>query len=162
MKHAELLAAARRVLWQTWNSSSEEIGASGAQGLLDAGMLVEAGGAGELERLRARVAELESTPADLTEPDVDGAGRTHAEYYPTQAPDVPGPVGDPIAYCPTGISCGCGKDAHSNLVPCEPAPAEDPSRSRGASEIKHPVMRPTRDHLAENPLPEQKRKDSAA
>jgi hypothetical protein len=27
-------------------------------------------------------------------------------------------MNDPIAYGPTGIPCGCGKDAHSNLVPC--------------------------------------------
>lgn len=27
-------------------------------------------------------------------------------------------AGDPIAYGPTGIRCGCGKNAHSNLVPC--------------------------------------------
>lgn len=26
----------------------------------------------------------------------------------------------PLAYGPTGIPCGCGKDAHSNLVPCLP------------------------------------------
>ena len=37
--------------------------------------------------------------------------------------------------------------------------AEAPSR--GASEIKHPAMRPTREHLADNPLPEQ-RTDGAA
>lgn len=29
-------------------------------------------------------------------------------------------MNDPIAYGPTGIRCGCGKDAHSNLVPCRP------------------------------------------
>ncbi|MEU7010404.1 hypothetical protein [Streptomyces sp. NPDC046332] len=34
------------------------------------------------------------------------------------------PSGDPIAYGPTGIRCGCGKDAHSNLVPCRQQ--EDP------------------------------------
>jgi hypothetical protein len=28
--------------------------------------------------------------------------------------------GDPLAYGPTGIRCGCGKNAHSNLVPCQP------------------------------------------
>ncbi|AAR29694.1 hypothetical protein VWBp04 [Streptomyces phage VWB] len=33
---------------------------------------------------------------------------------------------------------------------------------RGASEIKHPSMRPTREHLAKNPMPEQQRKDGAA
>lgn len=29
-------------------------------------------------------------------------------------------MNDPIAYGPTGIRCGCGKDAHSNLTPCQP------------------------------------------
>lgn len=29
---------------------------------------------------------------------------------------------DPLAYGPTGVPCGCGKDAHSNLVPCQPDP----------------------------------------
>lgn len=29
-------------------------------------------------------------------------------------------MNDPLAYGPTGIRCGCGKDAHSNLVPCQP------------------------------------------
>lgn len=27
---------------------------------------------------------------------------------------------DPLAYGPRGYCCGCGKDAHSNLVPCLP------------------------------------------
>jgi hypothetical protein len=31
-------------------------------------------------------------------------------------------MNDPLAYGPTGIPCGCGKDAHSNLVPCQPDP----------------------------------------
>jgi hypothetical protein len=29
---------------------------------------------------------------------------------------------DPLAYGPTGVPCGCGKDAHSNLVTCQPDP----------------------------------------
>ena len=34
------------------------------------------------------------------------------------------PTPDPIAYGPTGYTCGCGKPAHSNLTPCTPdAPA---------------------------------------
>ncbi|MEU5490265.1 hypothetical protein AB0G98_21320 [Streptomyces sp. NPDC020196] len=37
---------------------------------------------GEIDRLRDRVAELETMLADATEPDVDGAGRTYQEYYP--------------------------------------------------------------------------------
>ncbi|MCM1976801.1 hypothetical protein [Streptomyces sp. G1] len=36
-----------------------------------------------------------------------------------QAPEQH-PYGDPLAYGPTGIPCGCGKPAHSNLVPCQP------------------------------------------
>ncbi|WP_340382248.1 hypothetical protein U5640_36205 [Streptomyces sp. SS7] len=28
--------------------------------------------------------------------------------------------GDPLAYGPSGIPCGCGKPAHSSLVPCQP------------------------------------------
>ena len=39
----------------------------------------------------------------------------------------PYPDGDPIAYGPTGIRCGCGKNAHSNLVPCRQE--EDPHES---------------------------------
>ncbi|MFB6805400.1 hypothetical protein [Streptomyces sp. NPDC056387] len=31
---------------------------------------------------------------------------------------------DPIAYGPRGYRCGCGKDAHSNLVPCTPDPKD--------------------------------------
>lgn len=27
---------------------------------------------------------------------------------------------DPLAYGPTGVPCGCGMNAHSNLVPCQP------------------------------------------
>lgn len=33
--------------------------------------------------------------------------------------------GDPLAYGPTGIPCGCGKPAHSNLVPCQPDESTD-------------------------------------
>jgi hypothetical protein len=32
---------------------------------------------------------------------------------------------DPIAYGPTGYRCGCGKDAHSNLTPCQPWTADE-------------------------------------
>ncbi|MDX2552573.1 hypothetical protein ACKI1J_42890 [Streptomyces scabiei] len=39
-----------------------------------------------------------------------------ARQAPTPAYD-----GDPLAYGPAGIRCGCGKDAHSNLTPCRPA-----------------------------------------
>ncbi|AZM91475.1 hypothetical protein [Streptomyces sp. W1SF4] len=40
----------------------------------------------ELTRLRDRVAELEETLVDLTEPDVDGAGRTYESYQPNPEP----------------------------------------------------------------------------
>ncbi|WP_405799320.1 hypothetical protein [Streptomyces sp. NBC_01506] len=32
---------------------------------------------------------------------------------------------DPLAYGPTGYLCGYGKNAHSNLVPCQPGPDPD-------------------------------------
>lgn len=35
-----------------------------------------------LRAQRDRIAELETLLSDLSEPDVDGAGRTYAEYYP--------------------------------------------------------------------------------
>ena len=37
---------------------------------------------------------------------------------------IDGPVPDPIAYGPRGYRCGCGKNAHSNLVPCTPDPSD--------------------------------------
>ncbi|MFE2556029.1 hypothetical protein ACFXGT_08325 [Streptomyces sp. NPDC059352] len=46
-----------------------------------------------------------------------------------EEPTEPGPWGDPIAYGPTGVRCGCGKDAHSNLTPCRPDSPEDPHDS---------------------------------
>lgn len=39
------------------------------------------------------------------------------------------PNGDPIAYGSSGIRCGCGKDAHSNLVPCQQDSREDTYKS---------------------------------
>lgn len=33
------------------------------------------------------------------------------------------PTPDPLAYGPSGYRCGCGKAAHSNLVPCQSTPA---------------------------------------
>lgn len=35
---------------------------------------------------------------------------------------LPMPTGDPLSYGPSGVRCGCGKDAHSNIVPCAPVP----------------------------------------
>ncbi|MFD0078184.1 hypothetical protein ACFVIY_37785 [Streptomyces sp. NPDC127166] len=54
----------------------------------------------------------------------------------------------------------CCEDAIAEFRTERGIPALRP-RSRGASEIKHPAMRPTREHLAKNPMPEQ-RKDGAA
>lgn len=205
MKHAELLTAARRVLWRTWNSSSEEIGASGAQGLLDAGMLVEPGGAAELTSYRAlqlgtpegRISakcENSQHPVWLRNLDdvrgcpwcrLDAIEREQDEQRESErfepdpvtggAPVRPaGLTSDELASLPAGSylctcdhwdnvhgpfcmadACECGRFEHPPSV--GPAP-----RPRGASEIKHPVMRPTRDHFAENPMPEQKTKGDAA
>ncbi|WP_327162058.1 hypothetical protein [Streptomyces zaomyceticus] len=224
MKHAELLAAARRVLWQTWMNAAEEIGASGAQGLLDAGMLVEPGGAAELERLRLL---LGAQPVELTEEQlsalVEAGNGAMSDYYHERAcacSEYPAGCATnptyrrefgywdtdafavgmgavlgvwesiradaataelavlrarvaelellapaPIQTCRT---CGAGYDLGQPCSTCRfrslmseaQEQAEQP-RPRGASEIKHPVMRPTREHLAKNPMPEQKKKGAA-
>jgi hypothetical protein len=60
MTREEMLSRARKELWAGWVLSSDEIGSAAANTLLNVGMLVEPGGAQELERLRARVAELEA------------------------------------------------------------------------------------------------------
>lgn len=44
---------------------------------------------------------------------------------------------DPLAYGPRGYRCGCGKNAHSNLVPCaEDGPSAEPTR-----ELHERIMR---------------------
>ncbi|MGC4912696.1 hypothetical protein [Streptomyces albogriseolus] len=45
--------------------------------------------------------------------------------HPGEYADEQHPHGDPLAYGPTGIPCGCGKPAHSSLVPCQPDTAAD-------------------------------------
>lgn len=49
------------------------------------------------------------------------------------------PTPDPIAYGPTGYSCGCGKNAHSNLVPCQPTDQSAERQERYAVAI-HDAM----------------------
>ncbi|MFJ4551065.1 hypothetical protein ACIP4X_17870 [Streptomyces sp. NPDC088817] len=51
---------------------------------------------------------------------------------PDEHASDPLPEGDPLAYGPTGIRCGCGKDAHSNLVPCAPAAEDNPQATAHA------------------------------
>ncbi|MER6821621.1 hypothetical protein ABT316_19185 [Streptomyces cellulosae] len=60
MSGEELLAVARKHMWAAWQLSAEELASQAASTLLGLGMLVPEGGAAELERLRARVAELEA------------------------------------------------------------------------------------------------------
>lgn len=67
MTGEELLSRARKEMWAAWALSSDEIGSVAADALLSMGMLVEAGGAQELERLRVRVAELEAATFYLAE-----------------------------------------------------------------------------------------------
>jgi hypothetical protein len=74
----DLLSETRKVLWQAWASSSDEIGSVAAEALLSLGMLVEPGGAGELVRLRARVAELEQE-RDLANAALDDAAQALRE-----------------------------------------------------------------------------------
>lgn len=60
----ELLCQARKVLWDAWAQSSEEIGSEAARTLMGLGMLVPQGGAVELERLRLL---MNAQPVELTE-----------------------------------------------------------------------------------------------
>lgn len=56
----ELIAHTAKQLWKSWSESAEEMGSQAAATLFGLGMLVPEGGAQELERLKARVAELET------------------------------------------------------------------------------------------------------
>lgn len=69
------LAHARSLLWRGWSTSSEEIGSAAVATLMGLGMLVPEGGAAELERLRARVAELETERHTTNEALSDAAER---------------------------------------------------------------------------------------
>lgn len=77
MSGEELLAAARRVVWQGWMTSSEEIGSQAVLSLDDAGMLVAPGGSAELEKLRGENARLK---AELE------AAQAPADTYPPAMP----------------------------------------------------------------------------
>ena len=82
----------------------------------------------ERNKLAAAVAELGALPMPVGIPaELDRLReentQLHAQLARIMADDVPVP--DPLAYGPTGYRCGCGKDAHSNLVPCHPSPAEN-------------------------------------
>ncbi|MFG2748077.1 hypothetical protein [Streptomyces xanthophaeus] len=45
---------------------------------------------------------------------------------------------DPIAYGSRGYRCGCGKDAHSNLVPC--APDQDDVAAQRSVDAQFPIV----------------------
>jgi hypothetical protein len=70
----------------------------------------------------------------------------------------------PLRNCDCGACCeACGhyddciRNAAREVNTAFEVAAEDGYRpSRGASEIKHPSMRATRQHLASNPLPGQR------
>ncbi|MGW2582983.1 hypothetical protein ACWCYZ_16880 [Streptomyces virginiae] len=62
------LAHTRSILWRTWSTSSEELASAAADTLMGLGMLVPEGGAAELVRLRARVAELETLTSAIEVP----------------------------------------------------------------------------------------------
>lgn len=68
MTREELLAQARRHMWAAWALSSEELASQAAETLIGLGMLVPEGGAQELVRLRARVAELEAAQPCASRP----------------------------------------------------------------------------------------------
>ncbi|KAA6211752.1 hypothetical protein CP979_26450 [Streptomyces filamentosus] len=114
--------------------------ASGIAAALEAaGLLQSPESAAEVAALRARVAELEAAAICSSVARLHGSkcvlpvrhrgdhqDETKRHYWSDDyaVPQQRQAEGDPIAYGPTGIPCGCGKPAHSNLVPCRQA--EDP------------------------------------
>lgn len=66
------LAHARSILWRAWSTSSEELGSAAVDTLMGLGMLVPAGGAAELERLRLLT---NAQPASLSEEQIEALGQ---------------------------------------------------------------------------------------
>jgi DNA repair exonuclease SbcCD ATPase subunit len=206
MKNELLLTFARGIVWRTWMTSGDDLASSAVQAFIDEGMLVEPGGAAELEdrrkrlpevleqlrrsrqeakgreaygkllkienaglraenrrhitanleaaeraqreieTLRARVAELERPAIEAQRNeirDVLNTSRAEAE----QGRDFEG-----------AATVAQQLDAYEAKWAAEDAP---PAPPRGASEIKHPAIRRTRAHFAENPLPEQRQGGAA-
>ncbi|WP_435609998.1 hypothetical protein [Streptomyces sp. C10-9-1] len=97
----------------------------------------------ELIEQRDRLAELEATTLRAAADRITALGRARgwsiwaADFiHPDREfidPGVPAvkaqPYGDPNAYGPTGLRCGCGRAAHSNLTTCRPDSPEDPHDS---------------------------------
>lgn len=113
----ELRAHTRSLLWQAWMESTEEIGSAAADVLFGRGMVVPEGGAAELERLRARVMDLEDVerwllsllptapcpvmglPNDLATAQGEyGAWQQVAEVLGVQLPYAPSADEDPVTY----------------------------------------------------------------
>lgn len=76
----------------------------------------------ERSEARARVAELEQRVNELVQQRDDALADLVAEGAAGVEPDN---TPDPLVYGPTGYRCGCGKDAHSNLTPCQPMTAQE-------------------------------------
>jgi hypothetical protein len=72
MKRAELMSRARRHIWDAWQGSSEELASQAVAVLEGLGMLVEPGGAIELERLRLLT---DAQPVALTQPQAEALER---------------------------------------------------------------------------------------
>ncbi|MFD3574727.1 hypothetical protein [Streptomyces sp. NPDC058644] len=80
MTHEELLAQARKHMWAAWALSAEELASQAAETLIGLGMLVPEGGAQELVRLRARVAELDAAPTTMYRAEHPDSGITLGHY----------------------------------------------------------------------------------
>ncbi|MFJ7067541.1 hypothetical protein [Streptomyces sp. NPDC101115] len=205
MRAADLLAAARRILWQTWAETGDDLASAGVQALVDQGMLVPPGGAAELERLRLL---LDAQPVDLTEEQlgalIAAGNRALSDYYHERqcaCSEYPESCATNRSYrreagywdtdafalgmgAVLGVWESIRTDAaaaelarlRAHVIELESLADEDrfephpitgsapvrPDPPRGASEIKHPAIRPTREHLAEHPLPGPRKDGDAA
>lgn len=119
MKSEVLLSQARKHLWAAWALSAEELASQAAATLLGLGMLVPEGGAAELERLRVRVAELETERHSTNEALSDAAEQLRANQDRTaeQAATRAAVLDDFIARCEVALSGCCSEcDAATAIV----------------------------------------------
>ncbi|MFH8717288.1 hypothetical protein [Streptomyces zaomyceticus] len=92
---------------------------------------------------RDRIAELEARlhAAAMTRTWTNEDGKKFVFVEDIAEPLLGRSLPDPLVYGPTGVRCGCGKDAHSNLVPCRQP--EDPHDGPLASRYAIPHDLPT-------------------
>jgi hypothetical protein len=182
MRPEKLLEIGRKLLWSKWQESGDELASVAIASLMDAGMLVEPGGAEELTRRRAQVVHLDGLLTLASTLEIPRPGnrlplllqRVIGSADRWYISDREGRRWHRLVgwvFEPGGLTADehMRDDARYTLAEAVPLAqriaAGDlptvPEPPQGASEIKHPAIRRTRAHFAENPLPEQRQGGAA-